>query len=95
MKRCQEAVAIARTVGARPEEGHALNTLGYDLTCLGEAELGVQSLREALTIAEEVGDLDDLARAPPQPVRAARRSAEPTWRGPRGRRSTVSSSWGV
>ena len=62
-ERCQEAVAIARTVGARPEEGHALNTLGYDLTCLGEAELGVQSLREALTIAEEVGDLDDLARA--------------------------------
>jgi DNA-binding CsgD family transcriptional regulator len=60
---CQEAIAIARTVGAQAEEGHALNTLGFDLACLGDPEAGVERLRESLAIADEVGDLDDLARA--------------------------------
>jgi ATP/maltotriose-dependent transcriptional regulator MalT len=60
---CDDAIAIARAVGARAEEGHALNTLGFDLACLGDPETGVERLREALAIAEEVGDLDDLARA--------------------------------
>jgi predicted ATPase/DNA-binding CsgD family transcriptional regulator len=60
---CEEAIAIARAVGARAEEGHALNTLGFDLSCLGDPEAGVEHLRLALEIAGEVGDLDDLARA--------------------------------
>ena len=34
--RCEEAIGIARSVGARAEEGHALNTLGVDLACLGD-----------------------------------------------------------
>jgi ATP/maltotriose-dependent transcriptional regulator MalT len=61
--RCEEAIAIARSVGARREEGHALNTLGVDLACLGEPATAVAHLESARAIAEEVGDLDDLARA--------------------------------
>ena len=61
--RCEEAIAIARSVGARAEEGHALNTLGVDLACLGRPDAAVEHLTAARAIAEEVGDLDDLARA--------------------------------
>jgi tetratricopeptide (TPR) repeat protein len=60
---CEEAIAIARSVGARREEGHALNTLGVDLACLGDPDAALAHLQEARAIAEEVGDLDDLARA--------------------------------
>jgi ATP/maltotriose-dependent transcriptional regulator MalT len=60
---CEEAIAIARSVGARREEGHALNTLGVDLACLGDPGRAVAHLKEARVIAEEVRDLDDLARA--------------------------------
>src|SRR4029078_12946417 len=35
---CEEAIAMARAVGARQVEGHALNTLGLDLAVLGECE---------------------------------------------------------
>ena len=61
--RCEEAIAIARSVGARREEGHALNTLGVDLACLGDPDTAVEHLKAARAIAEEVADLDDLARA--------------------------------
>jgi predicted ATPase/DNA-binding CsgD family transcriptional regulator len=60
---CEEAIAIARAVGARREEGHALNTLGVDLASLGDPEAAVEHLKAARAIAEEVADLDDLARA--------------------------------
>lgn len=60
---CEEAIAIGRRVGARAEEGHARNTLGFVLACLGEPDRGVAELEVARRIAEEVGDLDDLARA--------------------------------
>jgi DNA-binding CsgD family transcriptional regulator/tetratricopeptide (TPR) repeat protein len=60
---CEEAIAIARQVGARAEEGHALNTLGCDLGYLGDPASAVAHLVAARRIAEEVGDLDDLARA--------------------------------
>ena len=60
---CEEAIAIARAVGARAEEGHALNTLGCDLGYLGDPAAAVEHLVRAREIAAEVGDLDDLARA--------------------------------
>ena len=60
---CEEAIVIAREVGALAEEGHALNTLGCDLGYLGEPAAAVAHLDRARRIAEEVGDLDDLARA--------------------------------
>ena len=63
MASCVEAIAIARRVGARAEEGHARNTLGFVQTYLGNPGEGVANLRESLRIAEEVGDVDDLCRA--------------------------------
>jgi tetratricopeptide (TPR) repeat protein len=60
---CAEAIEITRSVGARAEAGHALNTLGCDLAYLGQPDDAVAYLREALAIAEEVQDLDDLCRA--------------------------------
>jgi predicted ATPase/DNA-binding CsgD family transcriptional regulator len=60
---CEEAIAIARAVGARAEEGHALNTLGADLAYLGDTPSAIAHLVRAREIAVEVGDLDDIGRA--------------------------------
>jgi DNA-binding SARP family transcriptional activator/tetratricopeptide (TPR) repeat protein len=60
---CEAAIAMAVGVGARAEEGHALNTLGLDLAYLGEVDAGVSGLLEARRVAEEVGDRDDIGRA--------------------------------
>jgi DNA-binding CsgD family transcriptional regulator/tetratricopeptide (TPR) repeat protein len=59
---CEEAIAIARAVGARAQEGHALNTLGLDLASLSDRS-GVDALEEALRIAREVHNPDDIGRA--------------------------------
>jgi DNA-binding CsgD family transcriptional regulator len=54
--RAEEALAVARTVGARAEEGHALGILGI-------CTLDIERLVEARRIAEEVGDAEGIARA--------------------------------
>jgi DNA-binding CsgD family transcriptional regulator/tetratricopeptide (TPR) repeat protein len=59
----EEALAIARAVGAREAEGHALNTLGIDVSQLGERERGIACLREALAIASELRAPDELGSA--------------------------------
>jgi DNA-binding CsgD family transcriptional regulator/tetratricopeptide (TPR) repeat protein len=59
----EEALTIARAVGARAEEGHALNTLGVDVAQLGDRERGIEYLREALEIAKALGDPDELGSA--------------------------------
>jgi DNA-binding CsgD family transcriptional regulator/tetratricopeptide (TPR) repeat protein len=59
----EEALAIARAVGAREAEGHALNTLGIDISQLGERERGIACLREALAIARELRVPDELGSA--------------------------------
>ena len=61
--RCHEAIAVARAVGAREVEGHALNTLGVCRADLGHPDEGIELLRHALTIALEVGKAWDLDRA--------------------------------
>jgi len=61
--RCEEAITVARVSGDRSVEGHARNTLGCVLACLGRVDEGVAQLRSALTIAQEERDLDDHARA--------------------------------
>ena len=61
--RCEEALAVARAVGARAEQGHALNTLGACRSGLGEHEAGEACLREALAIALELELFDDIGRA--------------------------------
>ena len=59
----QEALDIARVVGARDIEGHALNTRGADRGTSGDIDGGIEDLRTALAIAEEVGNVDDIGRA--------------------------------
>jgi DNA-binding CsgD family transcriptional regulator/tetratricopeptide (TPR) repeat protein len=55
-RRAEEALAVARTVGARAEEGHALDILG---SCTGD----IEHLEEARRIAEEVGNAEGVTRA--------------------------------
>jgi DNA-binding CsgD family transcriptional regulator/tetratricopeptide (TPR) repeat protein len=59
----EQALALARAVGAREAEVRALTVLGVDLPCLRRTEEGVAHFREALQLAEEIGDLIGLARA--------------------------------
>ncbi len=61
--RCEEAIAIARQIGALAEEGDARRALGVDLAFLGDLDAGVGQLSEARRIAEAVGKVDDVARA--------------------------------
>lgn len=61
--KAREAIAIARAVGARMEEGHALNTLGCILGDRGDTDQGLALVRESLAIAEELGNPDQLYRA--------------------------------
>lgn len=61
--RCEEAIDMARAVGARLEEGHALNTLGVDLAFLGDPDSGVDQLFEARRIAQQLDDSDGIARS--------------------------------
>lgn len=58
-----EAVEIARTIGDRTAESHALNTLGTALAQSGAVEEGVDLLREALALARDLGDAGATGRA--------------------------------
>jgi DNA-binding CsgD family transcriptional regulator/tetratricopeptide (TPR) repeat protein len=60
---CEEAVRIAREVGAAEVECAALNTLGAVLAILGAPEDGIEALRRAKQLAEELGALHELRRA--------------------------------
>ena len=57
------ALRIARAIGARREEGLALNAQGCVAALRGQLDLGVPLLREALTIAREGQDPQDLGAA--------------------------------
>lgn len=60
---CDEAVRLARAIGARDIEGHALNSLGFALAGLGRFEAALEASEEALRIAVELGLPDDIGRA--------------------------------
>src|SRR5262249_26529453 len=45
--RCEEAISIARSTNARAEEGHAVNTLGFDLLLLGDRRRAIELISEA------------------------------------------------
>jgi DNA-binding CsgD family transcriptional regulator/tetratricopeptide (TPR) repeat protein len=60
---CEDALAVARAVGALAEEGRALNTLGCVLSELGDPEAGITSLRRALSLCEQAGSFDDIHTA--------------------------------
>jgi DNA-binding CsgD family transcriptional regulator/tetratricopeptide (TPR) repeat protein len=59
---CEQAIAVARAVRAQAEEGRALNTLGCDLSALGDPQAGIAALRRALVLSEAAGSFDDLHR---------------------------------
>ena len=59
----EQALALARVVGAREAEVRALTVRGSDLAYLGRSEEGVADLRQALQLAEEIGDHIGLERA--------------------------------
>ena len=62
-ERAEEALGLARAVGARDIEGHAQNTRGLSRSTAGEVDAGIADLRAALAIAEETGIVDDIGRA--------------------------------
>ena len=58
----EEAIAMARAVGASAEEGHALNTRGRSRSLLGDCARGLADLREGLRIALDLRQADDIGR---------------------------------
>jgi DNA-binding CsgD family transcriptional regulator/tetratricopeptide (TPR) repeat protein len=60
--RCEAAVAVARRLGDRAVEGHALTTLGTCLCLLGQMREGIADLERGRRIASELGNVDDLLR---------------------------------
>jgi len=52
----ERALGVARRVGAGKAEVRALTVVGVDLAYLGRGEEGLDYLRQALQLAEEVGD---------------------------------------
>jgi DNA-binding CsgD family transcriptional regulator len=60
---CEEAIAVARAVGDRLVEGHALNTLGASIVRLDRVDRGLALMEEARRLAAELGAAKDEARA--------------------------------
>jgi ATP/maltotriose-dependent transcriptional regulator MalT len=60
---CEQALQLARRVGARRSEFRALAVLGVDLAYLGRTQEGLGHLWEALRLAEDSGAPQDLGRA--------------------------------
>jgi DNA-binding CsgD family transcriptional regulator/tetratricopeptide (TPR) repeat protein len=59
----ETALDLARRTGSRNVQGHAMCTKGVLLTDTGRLAEGLQLLRDAVEIAREAGQADDLARA--------------------------------
>jgi DNA-binding CsgD family transcriptional regulator/tetratricopeptide (TPR) repeat protein len=59
----EQALALARELGAGEAEVRALTVLGGDLVYLGRGKEGAAHFRQALQLAEEIGDHLGLARA--------------------------------
>jgi DNA-binding CsgD family transcriptional regulator len=57
------ALQVAGAAGARRETGIALNARGVTASQRGDADTAVRSLREALAIAQEVANADDITGA--------------------------------
>ena len=59
----EQALALARGLGAQEAEVRALTVLGIDHGCLNRGEEGIAYVRQALQLAEEIGDHIGLERA--------------------------------
>ncbi len=62
-RHAEQAVGMARSVGARDVEAYALNTLGVATAELGDMEAGIRILREAMDRTLEIERAHDLHRA--------------------------------
>ncbi len=60
---CEQALAMARAVGARSAERRAVRVLGSDLVYLGHADDGLAHLRQAVPRAEQDNDCRQLLAA--------------------------------
>jgi DNA-binding NarL/FixJ family response regulator len=58
----RRALELARETGTRQLEGHALATIGADLGFMGDPDGGAVLTRQAIAIAEEIQDFDDIGR---------------------------------
>jgi DNA-binding CsgD family transcriptional regulator/tetratricopeptide (TPR) repeat protein len=63
MATAEEAIAVARRVGARQAEAGARTTLGVTMTVRGDLDRGIAELEAAKRIAEEIDDPEELARS--------------------------------
>jgi DNA-binding CsgD family transcriptional regulator len=61
--RCEEAIEIARRVGAHAVEARALNTIGPNYTGIGEYDRAVEVTSRARRIARELGEVEEVARS--------------------------------
>ena len=61
--RCEEALAIARPLGAEAVEAHVLNTMSGNLSAVGEADQAVEAARRARTIARRLRLTDEIHRS--------------------------------
>ena len=62
--RCEQAIEVARSVGARAEEGHALDTLGVDISTLGDrARASSTSVRRSGSPRSSGGSMRSVASA--------------------------------
>lgn len=59
----EPALAMARDAGLQMVVGEALNTLGMSRIALGDVEEGEAMMREAIRMAREQNDMDDMAAA--------------------------------
>jgi tetratricopeptide (TPR) repeat protein len=96
ISRCEEAIAVARAVGARASEAHALSTLGVCLDDLGQLDRAIALHRQARRMAEEVGDAEAIVRTlPTSATRWSRpaRSTRPSRTLARATSEHTSSAW--
>jgi len=57
---CEEAIATLRATGSHEGEARLLMVLGVDLVGLGEIEAGLDTMRQAMAIARDVGPPETL-----------------------------------
>ena len=60
---CEPALEIARAAGARREEGSILSTMCAALSYTGALEAGIEHGHEAMRIARERNDIEEITRA--------------------------------
>ena len=60
---CEPALEIARSAGARHEEGSILSTMCAAFSYTGALEAGIESGHEAMRIARERNDIEEITRA--------------------------------